>query len=68
MNRYDVLFLIKNADNVDKLDEIFLERCFNTSVMTAEIYEEIKEQAIIIFKMGETDVYSFIKDRYNLKV
>lgn len=68
MNVYNVITLIQNMDNMDSLDTIFQERCFNTSVMTPEIYAEIKEQAINIFKLGEKKVYEFVKDAYGLKM
>ncbi|AYP68820.1 hypothetical protein BpsM61_00046 [Bacillus phage vB_BpsM-61] len=65
---YDVITVVKNPDNVDKLDKIFERRCFNTSMMTGSVYDEIKTSAIEIYKMGEVQVYERIKEHYQIKI
>jgi hypothetical protein len=64
MNIYNVIHLIQNMDNVDKLDKIFSRYCFNTSVITEEVKEDIKKSAIEIAKIGERKVYEYIMDGY----
>lgn len=68
MNVYDVFDKINNMDNMDRLDEIFGRRCFQTSVITNEVRNELKVACGDIFKLGEVKVYEFIKNGYKLKM
>jgi hypothetical protein len=41
-----------------------IQPCFNTSVITEEVKEDIKKSAIEIAKIGERKVYEYIMDGY----
>ncbi|UYL93910.1 hypothetical protein PK21_gp08 [Geobacillus phage vB_GthS_PK2.1] len=65
---YDLIGYIQNMDNMDKLDEIIRRWCFQTSVWTPQVKEEVKKAAIEILQIGEPKVCQFIVDMYDLKM
>lgn len=68
MTIYDVIHLVDNADNVDRLDRVFDSWCFNTSVMTPEVRQELQKQVGQVAKMGELRLYKYLKGIYGLKM
>ncbi|EZP78408.1 hypothetical protein H839_01031 [Parageobacillus genomosp. 1] len=67
MNIYEVIHLIQNRDNIDKLDEIFCRWYFQTSVITPDVKAEVKKAAVEMMQIGETKLYSYILDIYGVK-
>jgi hypothetical protein len=67
MNIYEVMHLVKNQDNMDKIADILDQWFFQTSFHSPEVKKEIGNTLPTFFKMGETDLYAFIKNAYGIK-
>lgn len=67
MNKYEVIHLVKDMDNLDKIQDIFSRWYFQTSVITPKVKQGMIEGAKEIAKMGEMKVYKHVKDVYKLK-
>jgi hypothetical protein len=68
MNVYDVLHLLQNQKNLDKVDKILGEWCFNTSFISPEVLAEVKKQLPKLHEIGEIRIYEYVKSTYNVKM
>lgn len=67
MNIYEVMHLVKNQDNVDKIADILDQWFFQTSIHSPEVKKEVAGTLPILFKMGESNLYAHIKKAYKIK-
>lgn len=68
MNIYDVIHLLQNPNNMDKVDTILGNWCFSTSFHSPEVLKEVKRQLPALHKIGEIKIYEYLKTTYNIKM
>jgi hypothetical protein len=68
MNIYDVIHLLQNPNNMDKVDTILGNWCFSTSFYSPEVLKDVKKQLPAFHRMGEIKIYEYLKATYNIKM
>lgn len=68
MDIYRVIDKVDNPENMDAIGEILDRWYFQTSIMSKEVKDGVKEAAIELANLGEKRIYKFIKDAYGLKI
>lgn len=61
MSIYDIIHMVKNMDNMDRIEQIIMARCFQTSVIDDETKREIEKSGLEFLAMGESDLYNWTK-------
>jgi len=68
MSIYDVLHLLQDEKNMDKVDKILGNWAFNTSFISPEALAEIKSVLPKLYEIGEKRIYEYLKSTYNVKM